>query len=134
MKAPDIYTELVITNFLENNIKKKKRQGKLLAQVALCHGGRTKKHIQGQQLCTHPPFLPAGTASKASLTKTAKQQVQFVQQPAKTKRTKRHVLLKQWCVCGGGRKQNVSTRRTTKSDNCTLAQNAVASSPPPFPS
>lgn len=27
----------------------------------------------------------------------------------------------------------MSTRRTTKSDNCTLAQNAVASSPPFFP-
>lgn len=50
------------------------------------------------------------------------------------KELKRHVLLKQWClcVCVCENKKIVSTHRTTNTGNCTLARNAVASSPPPL--
>lgn len=36
------------------------------------------------------------------------------------------------CVCVCENKKIVSTHRTTNTGNCTLARNAVASSPPPF--
>lgn len=68
MKAPDIYTELVITNFLENKKKTKKRQGKLLALVNTSKAA-TPRNTYGAAAMYNPRHLVCcHRASKVSLT------------------------------------------------------------------
>lgn len=63
MKAPDIYTELVITNFLENKKKtKKKKAGKATSTGQDFQGSQPHQETRtGPQLCTTRVILSAAT-------------------------------------------------------------------------
>lgn len=101
MKAPDIYTELVITNFLENKKKNEKKAGKATSTGQHFQGSHTKKHVRGRSY-VQPASSCLLPQSFEGISHMKQSNVQFMQQPKKKKVTKRHVLLKQWCV-GVGR-------------------------------
>lgn len=114
MKAPDIYTELVITNFLENKKKRKKKAGKATSTGQHFQGSHTKKHVRGRSY-VQPASSCLLPQSFEGISHMKQSNVQFMQQPKKKKSNKAPCLVKTMvCWCGKrGRKQIVTTKHTT---------------------